>query len=91
VPILNVIDRGTGVECDISVENKDGMTRSTIFKFVSSLDERFQILSYLVMLISLSSYDHFPRCNIQCLVVMLTLCGNNMFYSSVYSVGQDLG
>ncbi|XP_051189823.1 uncharacterized protein [Lolium perenne] len=48
VPILNVIDRGTGVECDISVENKDGMTRSMIFKFVSSLDERFQILSYLV-------------------------------------------
>lgn len=48
VPILNVIDRGTGVECDISVENKDGMTRSMIFKFVSSLDERFQILCYLV-------------------------------------------
>ncbi|KAM0870555.1 hypothetical protein ACQ4PT_039931 [Festuca glaucescens] len=48
VPILNVIDRGTGVECDISVENKDGMTRSMIFKFISSLDERFQILSYLV-------------------------------------------
>lgn len=49
VPILNVIDRGTGVECDISVENKDGMTRSMVFKFISSLDERFQILSYLVM------------------------------------------
>ncbi|KAM0828090.1 hypothetical protein ACQ4PT_067777 [Festuca glaucescens] len=48
VPILNVIDRGTGVECDISVENKDGMTRSMIVKFISSLDERFQILSYLV-------------------------------------------
>ncbi|XP_020396482.1 uncharacterized protein [Zea mays] len=48
VPILKVIDRGTGVECDISVENKDGMTRSMIIKFVSSLDERFQILSYLV-------------------------------------------
>ncbi|CAL5075461.1 unnamed protein product [Urochloa decumbens] len=48
VPILKVIDCGTGVECDISVENKDGMTRSRIFKFVSLLDERFQILSYLV-------------------------------------------
>lgn len=49
VPILKVIDCGTGIECDISVENKDGMTRSMIFKFVSLLDERFQILSYLVM------------------------------------------
>ncbi|KAJ1289046.1 hypothetical protein BS78_02G135300 [Paspalum vaginatum] len=48
VPILKVVDRGTGIECDISVENKDGMTRSMIFKFVSSLDERFQILSYLI-------------------------------------------
>ncbi|CAN6197781.1 unnamed protein product [Urochloa humidicola] len=48
VPILKVIDCGTGIECDISVENKDGMTRSRIFKFVSLLDERFQILSYLV-------------------------------------------
>ncbi|TVU09670.1 hypothetical protein EJB05_43160, partial [Eragrostis curvula] len=43
-----VIDRGMGIECDIPVENKDGMTRSMIFKLISSLDERFQILSYLV-------------------------------------------
>ncbi|KAK3129386.1 hypothetical protein QOZ80_6BG0478700 [Eleusine coracana subsp. coracana] len=50
VPILKVIDCGTGIECDISVENKDGMTRSMIFKFISSLDERFQILSCLVKL-----------------------------------------
>nr|CAB3456579.1 unnamed protein product [Digitaria exilis] len=48
VPILKVTDCGTGIECDVSVENKDGMTRSMIFKFVSMLDERFQILSYLV-------------------------------------------
>nr|CAB3452880.1 unnamed protein product [Digitaria exilis] len=48
VPILKVTDCGTGIECDVSVENKDGMTRSMIFKFVSLLDERFQILSYLV-------------------------------------------
>ncbi|KAE8766516.1 Poly(A) RNA polymerase GLD2-A [Hordeum vulgare] len=48
VPIVNVIDRGTGIECDITVENKDGMTRSMIVKLISSLDERFQILSYLV-------------------------------------------
>lgn len=49
VPVLKVTDKGTGVECDISVENKDGMSRSVIFKLVSSIDERFPILCYLVL------------------------------------------
>lgn len=48
VPVLKVIDKGTGVECDISVENKDGMSRSAIFKFISSIDKRFRILCYLM-------------------------------------------
>jgi DNA polymerase sigma len=48
VPVLKVTDQGTGVECDISVENKDGMSRSMIFKFISSIDERFRILCFLV-------------------------------------------
>ncbi|XP_006659702.1 protein HESO1-like [Oryza brachyantha] len=48
VPVLKVIDKGTGVECDISVENKDGMSRSVIFKLISSIDERLQILCYLM-------------------------------------------
>ncbi|KAM0831159.1 hypothetical protein ACQ4PT_065738 [Festuca glaucescens] len=48
VPVLKVTDKGTGVECDISVENKDGMSRSEIFKLVSSIDERFQILCFLM-------------------------------------------
>ncbi|KAJ1269658.1 hypothetical protein BS78_07G228700 [Paspalum vaginatum] len=48
VPVLKAIDRETGVECDVSVENKDGMSRSMILKFISSIDERFQILCYLI-------------------------------------------
>uniref|UniRef100_A0ACD5Y1N0 Uncharacterized protein n=1 Tax=Avena sativa TaxID=4498 RepID=A0ACD5Y1N0_AVESA len=48
VPVLKVTDKGTGVECDISVENKDGMSRSMIFKLVSSIDERFQTLCFLM-------------------------------------------
>ncbi|CAD6245611.1 unnamed protein product [Miscanthus lutarioriparius] len=51
VPVLKVIDQGTGVECDISVENKDGMSRSVIFKFISSIDKRFRILCYLLVFI----------------------------------------
>nr|CAB3481742.1 unnamed protein product [Digitaria exilis] len=48
VPVLKVVDQGTGVECDISIENKDGLSRSMIFKFISSIDERFRILCYLM-------------------------------------------
>jgi DNA polymerase sigma len=63
VPVLKVTDSGTGVECDISIENKDGISRSTIISHVSSIDERFRILCYLVIYIHslrlfLTSNDH---------------------------------
>lgn len=49
VPVVKFVDCGTGIECDISVENKDGISRSSIFAIVSSIDERFRILSHLVV------------------------------------------
>lgn len=49
VPVLKATDCGTGVECDISIENKDGISRSAIIFVVSSIDERFRILCYLVI------------------------------------------
>ncbi|XP_047329293.1 protein HESO1-like [Impatiens glandulifera] len=48
VPILKVADYGTGIECDISVENRDGVLKSQIVRMVSSIDERFQRLSFLM-------------------------------------------
>ncbi|XP_073141724.1 protein HESO1-like isoform X1 [Henckelia pumila] len=48
VPIVKVIDRGTGVECDISVENRDGISKSQIIHIISSIDERFHKLSFLM-------------------------------------------
>ncbi|KAF5184933.1 Heso1-like isoform x4 [Thalictrum thalictroides] len=48
VPILKVVDRGTGIECDISVENKDGILKSQFVFIVSEIDERFHILSSLM-------------------------------------------
>lgn len=48
VPILKCVDRGTGVECDISVENRDGILKSQIIWIISSIDERFKKLSFLV-------------------------------------------
>lgn len=48
VPILKVVDRGTGVECDISVENRDGILKSQIIHLISSIDERFKKLSFLM-------------------------------------------
>lgn len=48
VPILKVVDAGTGVECDISVENKDGILKSQIVHMISLIDYRFQKLCFLV-------------------------------------------
>ncbi|KAF5745063.1 terminal uridylyltransferase 7-like [Tripterygium wilfordii] len=48
VPIVKVIDRGTGIECDLSVENRDGVAKSQIVHIVSALDERFKKLSLLM-------------------------------------------
>lgn len=48
VPILKCVDRGTGVECDISVENRDGISKSQIIWTISSIDERFKKLCFLV-------------------------------------------
>ncbi|KAI3709060.1 hypothetical protein L2E82_38791 [Cichorium intybus] len=48
VPILKVIDAGSGVECDLSVENRDGISKSAIIRLITSIDERFQKLSFLM-------------------------------------------
>ncbi|THG23659.1 hypothetical protein TEA_013748 [Camellia sinensis var. sinensis] len=49
VPILKIVDRGTGIECDISIENRDGIVKSQIVRLISSIDDRFQMLSFLVI------------------------------------------
>lgn len=48
VPILKIVDAGTGVECDLSVENRDGISKSAIIRFITSIDERFPKLSFLM-------------------------------------------
>ncbi|XVE83430.1 hypothetical protein DITRI_Ditri16bG0088200 [Diplodiscus trichospermus] len=48
VPIVKVIDRGTRIECDVSVQNRDGIVKSLIIRAISTIDERFQKLSFLV-------------------------------------------
>ncbi|GAA0148534.1 nucleotidyltransferase [Lithospermum erythrorhizon] len=48
VPILKVVDCGTKVECDISVENFDGILKSRIINLISFIDDRFPKLSFLM-------------------------------------------
>ncbi|CAI8598939.1 unnamed protein product [Vicia faba] len=48
VPIIKVTDSGTGIECDLSVENWDGIAKSHIIRAISAIDERFQKLSLLM-------------------------------------------
>lgn len=49
VPIVKVIDLGTRIECDLSVENWDGILKSQLIHVISAIDERFQKLSFLVI------------------------------------------
>lgn len=49
VPVLKVTDCGTNIECDFSVENRDGIARSQIIFLIASIDERFRKLSIMVM------------------------------------------
>ncbi|OIV98115.1 hypothetical protein TanjilG_25980 [Lupinus angustifolius] len=48
VPIVKVTDRGTGIECDLSVDNRDGIAKSHIIHAVTAIDERFRMLSFLM-------------------------------------------
>ncbi|XP_057729433.1 protein HESO1-like [Arachis stenosperma] len=47
VPIIKLTDRGTGIECDLSVENRDGIAKSRIIHSISAIDERFRKLCFL--------------------------------------------
>ncbi|KAK9742214.1 hypothetical protein RND81_03G156400 [Saponaria officinalis] len=48
VPVLKVTDNGSGVECDLSVGNLDGILKSQIVRMISDIDERFRKLSVLM-------------------------------------------
>nr|KYP61890.1 Terminal uridylyltransferase 7 [Cajanus cajan] len=48
VPIIKVTDSGTGIECDLSVDNRDGIAKSRIIHAISAIDERFRKLSFLM-------------------------------------------
>lgn len=49
MPIVKVIDYGTRIECDLSVENWDGILKSQLVHVISAIDDRFQKLSFLVI------------------------------------------
>jgi len=48
VPVVKFVDYRTGIECDISIENNDGILRSELIRIFSSIDERFKKLCYLM-------------------------------------------
>ncbi|KAM5577990.1 protein HESO1-like [Rosa sericea] len=48
VPIIKLIDCGTGIECDLSIENRDGIVKSQIVYIISRIDGRFQKLSFMM-------------------------------------------
>ncbi|KAL8153038.1 hypothetical protein V2J09_010798 [Rumex salicifolius] len=48
VPVLKVTDQGTNIECDFSVENRDGIAKSHIVFIIATIDERLRKLSIML-------------------------------------------
>ncbi|KAL2643857.1 hypothetical protein R1flu_011444 [Riccia fluitans] len=48
VPVVKFIECKTGIECDISVENNDGVLKSRMLGMIASVDARFKQLCYMV-------------------------------------------
>lgn len=48
VPVLKVTDRGSRIDCDFSVGNRDGIAKSQFVRLISAIDERFRKLSFMV-------------------------------------------
>ncbi|CAO2825851.1 unnamed protein product [Amaranthus hypochondriacus] len=48
VPVLKVTDRGSRIDCDFSVGNRDGIAKSQFVRLISAIDERFRKLSFMI-------------------------------------------
>ncbi|MCO5579513.1 hypothetical protein L7F22_033368 [Adiantum nelumboides] len=48
VPVVKFIHSKTGIECDVSVENRDGMIKSELLRIFSTIDSRFRKLCFLL-------------------------------------------
>lgn len=48
VPVVKFLHCNTGIECDVSIENKDGIIKSEFLRIFSSIDSRFRKLCFLV-------------------------------------------
>ncbi|EFJ05729.1 hypothetical protein SELMODRAFT_431345 [Selaginella moellendorffii] len=48
VPVVKFVDRKTGIQCDLSVDNKDGASKSLVLAALSSIDKRFRPLCLLL-------------------------------------------
>ncbi|GBG70562.1 hypothetical protein CBR_g6688 [Chara braunii] len=48
IPVLKFVDSKSGVECDISVGNRDGVFKSALIGMIGTIDIRFKQLTFLV-------------------------------------------
>ncbi|KAI5058844.1 hypothetical protein GOP47_0027014 [Adiantum capillus-veneris] len=48
VPVVKFIHCKTGIECDVSVENRDGIIKSELLRIFSTIDSRFRKLCFLL-------------------------------------------
>lgn len=50
VPVVKFVEGQTNIECDISMENRDGVLKSQLLGIFASIDPRVRQLCFLVSL-----------------------------------------
>lgn len=48
VPVVKFVEGYTNIECDISMENRDGVLKSELIGIFTQIDPRFRQLCFLV-------------------------------------------
>lgn len=51
VPVVKFVEGYTNIECDISMENKDGVLKSELIGIFTEIDPRYRQLCFLVSLL----------------------------------------
>lgn len=51
VPVVKFVEGRTNIECDVSMENRDGVLKSELLGVFALIDPRFRQLCFLVCLL----------------------------------------
>ena len=66
VPVVKFLHYNTGIECDVSVENRDGIVKSHLLRILSRIDPRFRELCFLVCIVNYHPSENVSSSTLCC-------------------------